>query len=147
MRACLAVALVLVVGCPPPPSTTATAPTRVSSVVRKDVDVKNMNNLTQIGLAYQLAQLNGPVKEPADLILQLDGHREMLRSPRDRQPYEIVWRVDPGKISEGSSSVLLAWEKTADEEGKRWVLYANCGTVAKLEEHDFEKTPKAKPNS
>jgi hypothetical protein len=139
----LVLGLTLLTGCPSPRPT----PSGGSGIPRKDLDVKNMTNLASIGQAYQVAQLTGSVKGAADLTAALDGHAELLKSARDKEPYEIVWRVDPGKIQAGASNVLLAWEKTAAPDGTRWVLYGNCSTVKKLSEDEFQKTPKAKPNS
>jgi hypothetical protein len=115
-----------------------------ASVPRPDLRVKTLNNLRQLGLAYRNAAILGPVTGPGSLGREMAG---VLRSPRDEQPFEVVWRFDPGRAAgEDLSGLVLAWEKTADAEGGRCVLFADCATARHLSAAEAQKVQAVKAN-
>lgn len=96
-----------------------------SSKRRPDLRIASQNNLRQIGIAYLNAcSQDRPPANVEELKAHLDGPA-VLQSPRDQQPYEIVWGVDLTRLPDGGAGILLAWEKTGDKEGGRCVLLGN----------------------
>jgi hypothetical protein len=112
-------------------------------IPRPDQRVQMQSNLKQIGLAYKTAAITGAVRGPDDLGKEL---APLLKSVRDDEPLEIVWKVDPSKV-QNAGATRLAWEKTGDRQKNRYVLMADCTTVQLLSEAEFHKTPAAKPNT
>jgi hypothetical protein len=108
------------------------------AVRRVDLRLDSQNRLRQIGLAYQTAAIAGSVTGPAEF----SGLK--LVHPRD-VPYDIVWRVDPGKAASFDNQALLAWEAKPDPTNGRCVLRVD-GSVDYLSEADFQKASRAKPN-
>jgi hypothetical protein len=108
---------------------------------------KAMSQLRNIGLAYAAALASGrPPKNLDDLKEWTESNQAIFQAPRDRQPFEIAWSVDPGKLTSPSTETLLAWEKTADDSGGRCALMADCSTVKHLTRDEFDKAPRAKGN-
>ena len=112
-------------------------------IPRPDQRVQMQSNLKQIGLAYKTAAIGATVRGPDDLGKDLTP---LLKSPRDDEPLEIVWKVDPSRVQDAGKT-RLAWEKTGDRDKGRWVLMADCSTVQYLTEAEFAKTPAAKANA
>jgi hypothetical protein len=112
-------------------------------IPRPDQRVQMQSNLRQIGQGYKIAALQGTVRGPDDLG---KGFAPLLKSVRDDQPLEIVWKVDPSKV-QNAGATRLAWEKTGDRDKGRYVLMADCTTVQYLTESEFTKTPAATPNA
>jgi hypothetical protein len=112
-------------------------------IPRPDQRVQMQSNLKQIGLAYKTAAIGGVARGPDDLGREFAG---LLKSVRDDEPLEIVWKVDPSRV-QNASTTRLAWEKTGDREKGRYVLMADCTTVQYLPEAEFKKTPAAQPNA
>jgi hypothetical protein len=109
---------------------------------RPPTKAATLERLQKIGNAYWIATLTGPVKGPADLRVD----EAVLVSPRDRQPFEIVWRVDIAKLPKGGADWRLGWERTADSKGGRCVLMADGKTAKYMTAAEFQKTPPAAPN-
>jgi hypothetical protein len=112
-------------------------------IPRPDQRVQMQMNLRQIGLGYKTAALLGTVRGPDELGKEF---APLLKSVRDDQPLEIVWKVDPSKVQDASNT-RLAWEKNGDREKGRYVLMADCTTIRYLTEAEFNKTPAAQPNA
>jgi hypothetical protein len=105
--------------------------------VRSKVSVDVKNRLTQIGLAYQTAAIDGPVSGPQALAgVQLKDS--------NGQAFEIVWNVNFNRLGGNGSEMLLAWQSVPDETNGRWVLKADCKTVEYLADDVFQKTAKAR---
>jgi hypothetical protein len=77
-----------------------------------------------------------PDKDALKLPASVD---EVLQSPRDGSKYELKWGVVAGPNAE--STKLIAWEKTLDSSGQRWVLFAN-GDTEHFVEYEFQKIKK-----
>jgi hypothetical protein len=117
---------------------------KAPGVIAADKRLLTQSNLRAIGEAYLRESQTGWVSGPKALGSDVGP---ALKSARDEKPFEIVWnfkRVDP-TIPAGSK-VLLAWEKTADAQGGRFVLLANFATVEYLFEKEFKRAIKAKSN-
>jgi hypothetical protein len=113
-------------------------------VLEPDKKVTTQNNLRKLGRAYRDAHEKTWVSGPKDLGPDVQNS---LKSTRDNQPFEVVWNFKrlSAPIPLGTK-VLLAWERTADSEGGRYVLQADFTTVEYMREADFQNTVKAKPN-
>lgn len=106
---------------------------------------KAMGQLHNIGVAYAAAIASGrPPRNLNELKEWTEGNQSVFNAARDRQPFEVVWNVDPGKLTTPTTETLLAWENTADEKGGRTVLMADCSTVKHLSRDEFDKAPRAK---
>lgn len=105
---------------------------------------KSEANLREIGQAYHLALANAPPKNAEDLKAHMQQSDQVFVSPRDQLPYEIVWSVDPDRLPDPATETMLAWEKSADSDGSRCVLLADCRTVVYMNEELFRTTTKAK---
>jgi hypothetical protein len=88
---------------------------------------KEEKAIVQIGLAYRDASAvlkRGP-KSLAELKPYLNKYgdpEQLLVSPSDDQPYQIVWGVIPSRPAKSSqTNPLLVYEKTG-KHGKRYVL-------------------------
>ncbi len=105
-------------------------------------------NLLSIHSAYEQAVSSGRApRGPKDLRRGLgDGEKgdleQMLRSPRDHQPYEIIWGVMLNSDEENPR--VLAYEKNG-ADGTRFVLWTD-GAVKKMTEPEFKKARRAVPN-
>lgn len=104
-------------------------------------------NLYLIAQAYDLhiADRHRPPQDEADLaktLKTIDETRdpsEVLRSPRDGQPYVIVYGAP---LDSSALDVVLAHEKDG-AEGKRYVL-TQAGYVKVLSDAEFTAAPMAK---
>jgi hypothetical protein len=105
---------------------------------------KTLATLRALGLAYLSCLTTAPPRDENDLKGFLEGPAKELRSARDQQPLVVCYGVDPSRLPDGASATLIAWEKTADNQGGRCVLYAD-GRSAYLSRSDFEAAKKAKP--
>jgi hypothetical protein len=106
---------------------------------------KAMGQLRNIGFAYAAALASGqPPKNLDELKEWTESNQAIFQAARDRQPFEIIWSVDPGKLATPTAETLLAWEKTADDSGGRCALMADCSTVKHLTRDEFDKAPRAK---
>jgi len=139
--ALLPVALLVAVtgGCSPKVS----EPAAGAAIPRLDLRLKAQNDLRNIGRAYAMAAISHLPRNWDDLKESMEGHTP-LSSPRDKQPYEVVWGVDAGKLQTPSTETLLAWEQTADADGGRCVLMADCQSAKYVKDEEFQKLPKAK---
>ena len=60
---------------------------------------------------------------------------------------EVAWGFNIGGVAdEDLSMTMVAWEKTPDREGRRWVLFADLRTIKQVDEREFARlrTPKSK---
>jgi hypothetical protein len=133
----------MLLGCGDSHSSPAPAVQGGSGIPRPDQRLQMQSNLKQIGLAYKIAASGAAVRGPDDLGKEFAG---LLKSVRDDQPLEIVWKVDPSKV-QNASMTRLVWEKTGDRDKGRYVLMADCTTVQYLTEAEFKKMPAATPNA
>lgn len=115
-------------------------------IARPDLRTKAMDYLRQIGLAYQNAATQGPVNGPGDIKAFLEGGDRYLVSPRDKKPFDIVYKVRLDQLPAGRSGTLLAWEATPESNGGRAVLFADCNGVRFVSSEEFARLPKAKSN-
>lgn len=101
-------------------------------------------HLRKIAQAYDLVLYKNrrPPRNAEELkpfLQQLGPHdapEDLLRSPNDGQPYEIVWGVNPDR--EANLSALLAHEKNG-VDGKRYAI--TVGRIVKtLTEAEFKDT-------
>jgi hypothetical protein len=123
---------------PPEPAGNAGA-----AIPRLDLRLKAQNDLRNIGRAYSIVSISHPPHGWDDLKEGMEGHTP-LSSPRDKQPYQVVWGVNISNLQSASGETLLAWEQTADADGGRCVLMADCQSVKYVKEEEFQKLEKAK---
>ncbi len=120
-----------------------------------DLRTRSMFQLRQIGEAYQKALKAGegffnalvggcPPAGPDDLLPYLPKGRATLTSPRDGQPFVLLWRVRPEQQLHGLQETLLGWEATADRDGGRCVLYCS-GFPAYVKADQFAALQRAQP--
>lgn len=69
-----------------------------------------------------------------------------VTSARDKEPFEVVWGVDPAKLPNGGTGHRLAWEATAAADGSRCLLLADAKTAKVVTATEFEALPKAVAN-
>jgi hypothetical protein len=119
-------------------------------------------NLLLIAEGYRKAEvaLKRAPKARADIAPFMDSEDpdSVFVSPRDHQPYVVLWGTETMKMGSGSPvpppkvekdkarqyippSPMLAYEKTG-AEGKRYVLFA-LGNIIPLGEDDFKKALEA----
>jgi hypothetical protein len=96
-------------------------------------------NLQEIARAYREALKKSPPQNAEELRVYLKRGGEELISPRDQQPYEFNWGIDPSQLPQGGFGRLLAWEQTASEDGFRCTLLADCMSVVYANEVLFER--------
>jgi uncharacterized Zn finger protein (UPF0148 family) len=110
------------------------------------MDVQEAKNaMKQIGLAYHnYVSTSGkaPLKMQ-DLMQHLERNALIEKMLTDGS-VEFVYGVKPQDMTQGTSNTLLAWEKDADNLGRRVVLFAD-GSVDVLTEDDFQAKPRAQP--
>jgi chromosome condensin MukBEF ATPase and DNA-binding subunit MukB len=68
-----------------------------------------------------------------------------LTSVRDNEPFVITWGVDLANLKDGAGT-LLAWEKSAADDGSRCVLMADGKTAKAVTAAEFAALPKATPD-
>lgn len=105
---------------------------------------KTLATLRAVGLAYLSCLTTAPPRDENDLKGYLEGPAKQLRSARDEQALVVCYGVNPGRLPDGASETLIAWEATPDGQGGRCVLYAD-GRSAYLSKSDFDAAKKAKP--
>lgn len=116
-------------------------PQRVAQRVH---DVQTNARLKNLGLTYKMAAIGGRTpKSFDDLLEHTEKQPGMFQSARDKKEFEVVWGVNLNNIQD-STTTLLAWEKTADPNGGRCVLMADCSTAQYLNKEEFDKAPRAK---
>jgi len=95
-------------------------------------------NLGAINAAYMNAtkKLGRPPAKLAELEPFLQGGEQVLISPVDGEPYEIVWNVDIQRMRERNTPPIVAYEKTG-KDGKRFVL--NGHLILPLTDDEFQK--------
>ncbi|HMP58249.1 MAG TPA: hypothetical protein PKD86_02745 [Gemmatales bacterium] len=142
------------------PSVAVTAP--AATMVREDRGTLSgrsqvLYRLGLLGRAYQQAlksppgfwsrnaEARFPPLGPADLRRWLPADFADLKSPRDGQPFVIIWGVDLDDLPVAlQDTTLLAWESTPDPTGQRCVLFAN-GHGGSMEDAKFQEFRRAKP--
>jgi len=140
---CFGLLAVLLAGC----AIKVTEPKSASqarNAAQAELRRKSEANLRELGQAYLLALASAPPKNIEDLKAHMQQADQGLVSPRDQQPYETVWGVDPDRLPDPANETALAWEKSADADGSRCVLLADCRTVVYMNEELFRTTTKAK---
>lgn len=117
------------VGCSPPPPE------------KQGVD-SYQNLMTVIGAYVKATDKNGrPPSKVADIkpfLVDFGDPDTLLTSPRDGQPYVIVWGIDINKVMERPNVPIVAYEKTG-KDGKRYVSRGRM--VFDVNEEDFQKMP------
>jgi hypothetical protein len=111
------------------------------SVPQPALNPAHTENLTKIERAFDQAfEKLGRAPENADQLkpfLQEYGEpEEILRSPHDGQPYEIIWGVNFRKVRFSMPPPIVAYEKQG-VNGKRYVLTV-MGVVA-MTDKEFAK--------
>jgi hypothetical protein len=102
----------------------------------------SQKNLVAIGRAYDryLSESKKPPTNAEQLksYLKQDGNPdELLRSPRDGEPYVICWGVDLNSPPSWAKSIpVIAYEKRG-KDGKRWVL-TTMRVAQPLSEEEFQ---------
>jgi hypothetical protein len=95
--------------------------------------------LFKIGNAYLAAttRLKRPPKNADELKPSLEGgaDADALRSPRDGQPFVIIWGVDFNRLPPGRDDIytVAAYEQRG-ADGKRYVLHFPRGVVLLTDE-------------
>jgi hypothetical protein len=126
LAACAAVA-----GCPSSPV-----------VVNAPLD-RSHENLMHIGTAYDRfttrhAQAPTGVEQLRPFLKELGDPDELLRSPRDGEPYAICWGVDLRvRPKWATSTPVLAYEKRG-ADGKRYVL-TTLRSVSLMTDQEFKQ--------
>ena len=103
-------------------------------IPRKIDTIRVTNDLRQIGFAYQNceAATGRPPKGVDGLLAYLDNDPKLTEALRSGQ-YVLKTKAHAA----GPSNTIVAYEKDADEEGKRYVVFANI-TVKPLTDKEFE---------
>jgi hypothetical protein len=98
--------------------------------------------LRKIMQAYDIAIYKGKIPQNADdlkpFLLELapnDNPEEILRSPNDNEPYEVVWGTNLDRIEE--RNVVVAYEKTG-VNGVRYVI-TNERIVKTMTDDEFRQ--------
>lgn len=100
--------------------------------------------LRSIGAAYRTMSARGhPPANADELRRQLAGDDALLKSPRDRHHFVVVWHVNLPALRESANATLLAWEKLADASGHRCILWAS-GETGYLAADEFQSAKKAR---
>lgn len=122
-----------------------------SSQVREDLEIgeRHLGELARAYIFYANQHRGqGPPNKAAldkflkanekSLIMQgISNPEGMYVSPRDNEPYVVLWGLRIKTVVKGRSSQPIAYEKTG-KDGKRWVAFAD-GIVNELDESEFEK--------
>jgi hypothetical protein len=74
-------------------------------------------------------------------ISEKEDPEEILRSPNDGQPYEIMWGVNP--LQQEEFDALLAYEKNG-VDGKRYVITV-ARIVKEMSDAEFKEARRASP--
>lgn len=124
----MSICVVVLLGCAKPPEPEKPTP---------------FAQLEKVGQAYERAQqiLQRPPKnldEIKEFVKELGNPDDILRSPNDHEPYQIIWGVDvTAEQPDGSPKPIIAYEKNG-QNGKRFILRA--GNVAEeVPDADFIK--------
>jgi hypothetical protein len=135
---CSAWAAVLLAGCAvkPPADTARETPRTDPRLQMRDQAVER---LRELGRAYAAALKTAPPQGPDDLRVHLKSPEETLFSPRDREPFEVLWGVDPRQFPQDGLQRMIAWEKTSDDDGYRVALLADCEMVIHMNEELFKR--------
>jgi hypothetical protein len=88
---------------------------------------KSEENLKRIGQAYRDAglQLHRPPANLQDIkpyLMKYGDPEELLRSPNDGQPYDIVWRITPLRFSPGVTHIKVLAHEHTSANSKRYIL-------------------------
>jgi hypothetical protein len=100
-----------------------------------------LDTLRLVGKSYlrRTGQLKAPPREE-----DVGEAIQFWRSRRDEAPFVILWGVDLNQLPDGGAGMALAWEQSADDEGRRCVLMADGKTAKLVSAEEFEKLPRAK---
>jgi hypothetical protein len=117
-------------------------------IERKAQGMATQHGLRRLGQLYLRAlQKGSPPQSPQELKAVEgadDEDYDYLTAERSGEPFVIVWGLNPAQLPDGGSTMLLAWEASADGHGGRFVEMADCRTSKYLSEEQFQSTPKAK---
>ncbi len=118
-----------------------------SSVFNRVSREKSLLTLGQLYRAYlaTIATNGKPPRDADELKAGDETIAKLMKSPRDGTPFEIAYGVDPATVYTTPSETLLAWEATADSDGKRCALTVS-GIPVYLSEEEFKKKTKPKKN-
>jgi serine/threonine protein kinase len=99
-----------------------------------EISSRSQARLSKTALAYRKAseKLGHPPRKPEELAPFVESDDDRL-SPRDGKPFAIAWGVDCNP----PNRPLLAWEETADEEGRRWVFQGEARLVDRCDFRDL----------
>src|SRR5262245_16686181 len=139
--------LIAVIGCGSRTTDESTEGRR-TGVSQADKNLATQHCLREIGRAYSFAVEHEKswVAGPKNLDPNV---QRFLRNPRDDKPFHIVWnfkRLNPLIPSDKRDRVLLAWEQTKDQNGRRFALLTDFTTVVDLSEEEFASAIQAEPN-
>jgi hypothetical protein len=119
-----------------------------SFMERKALGMATQYGLRRLGELYlRVLQKGSPPLSPQDLkaVERIDDEGyDYLTAERSGEQFVVVWGVNPAQLPDGGSTMLLAWEASADGMGGRFVEMADCRTSKYLTEEQFQSTPKAK---
>lgn len=95
--------------------------------------------LLDVGKAYRMVLVTG--KPPVN---QQDMTERTPRTTRgDKEPFEVIYGVDPKKLPDEGVNHKFAWESVPDADGGRHVLMGDLITVKYYNEEAFKKVPRA----
>jgi hypothetical protein len=136
------------------PPSTEPAPDNLTSLSSRQIVVHRLGIIGQAykqalqrrsGFFSRLAQVRMPPLGPPDLEKFLPANAVDLKSPRDGQPFVIIWGVDLDDMPVAAQdATLLAWESTPDPTGQRCALFCN-GFAGSMAEERFQTFPRATP--
>jgi uncharacterized Zn finger protein (UPF0148 family) len=112
--------------------------------IPRAMDVQEVKNaMKQIGLAYHnYVSTSGKAPMKMQDLMQHLERNALIETMLTDGSVEFAYGVKPQDMTQGSSNTLIAWEKDADNLGRRVVLYGD-GSVDVLTEDDFQSKPKA----
>lgn len=136
-----------------PPATAPTAENLASLSSRQQV-VHRLGLIAQAykqalhrrpGFFSRLGQVRTPPLGPPDLAMFLPVNAVELKSPRDGQPFVIIWGVDLDDMPVAAQdATLLAWESSSDPTGQRCALFCN-GFAGSMADDRFKNFARATP--
>jgi hypothetical protein len=139
MKTIIALTPLFLCGCGPQAAGPSNQGGIISNVQNKVTTVQVQEYLRNIAVSYLAASVGG---SPPRNMEELGVEGRWQKSPRDKEPFEIIYGVNTSQQDAGK--FLLAWEKTADKDGGRCVLMADCKTIGYLKDEEFKNTPRAK---
>ena len=120
----------------------APPPIRKGGLARTIDRTRLANQLKQIGLAYMTFSTEGRAPSKLEEFMPYLENDQAIGQLLREGHVVVFWGARLNNLPQGSSQTILAYEKEPDDQGLRYVLFADTA-VTRLGDKEFQAAPKA----